>query len=121
LDQFQEKCVAVFRPELRKIKELEQASDSSEPLNCSRNIAMKTMLLTALALSIAAPAMVSAAEADVVIWPHHRHHHHHGAVVVINDEGHRLHHRRHGTVAFYDHGRRAWHHRPVVIEGGSDY
>jgi len=76
---------------------------------------MKTMIVSALALFIAMPAVASAAEADVIITTHHRHHH--KTVKIINDQGQRLHHRKHGTVAFYDHGRR--HHRPdtVIVTG----
>jgi len=102
---------------------------------------MKTVLFAALALCVAAPAVASAAEADIAISTHHRHYYHHRPAVIINEEGHRLHHRHHGTVAFYDNGERAWrhrhhrrddtvivtgsihrhYHRPVVVEGGSDY
>lgn len=103
---------------------------------------MKTVLLAALALCVAAPAVASAAEADIVIGTHYRHHYHHRPAVIINEQGHRLHHRHHGTIAFYDNGERGWryrhhrrddtvvvtgsighrhHHRPVVVEGGSDY
>ena len=76
---------------------------------------MKTMIVSALALFIAMPAIASAAEADVIITTHHRHHHKN--VKIINDQGQRLHYRKHGTVAFYDHGRR--HHRPdtVIVTG----
>ena len=76
---------------------------------------MKTMIVSALALFIAMPAVASAAEADGIITTHHRHHH--KTVKIINDQGQRLHHRKHGTVAFYDHGRR--HHRPDTVVTGS--
>ena len=71
---------------------------------------MKSIIMCALALSIGAPAIASAAEADVVIRTHHRHH---NSVKIINEDGQRLHRRHHGTVAFYDHGRR--HHRPDTV------
>ena len=96
---------------------------------------MKTMIVSALALFIAMPAIASAAE-DVIITTHHRHHHKN--VKIINDQGQRLHYRKHGTVAFYDHGRRHHrpdtvivtgsierrhhrHHHPVIIQDDSDY
>ncbi|WP_348642197.1 hypothetical protein [Mesorhizobium sp. B2-3-5] len=72
---------------------------------------MKIMILGALALCLAAPAVASAQDAVVI----NRYHHHHRANVVINEDGQRLHHRHHGQIAFYDHGRRHYRHDNVVV------
>ena len=74
---------------------------------------MKTMILGALALCLAAPAVASADDTFVITTQRHRSHN--NDAVVINQDGQRLHHRRHGQIAFYDHGRR--HHRPDTFIG----
>jgi hypothetical protein len=81
---------------------------------------MKTIILGALALCLAAPAAASADAFVITTQRHHRHHYwSNNDAVVINQDGQRLHHRRHGQIAFYDHGRR--HHRPDgFIVTGSD-
>lgn len=90
---------------------------------------MKVMILSALALCLAAPAVASADEAIVIQT--HRHHRHHwndnnNDGMVIYRDGHRLHHRHHGEQAFYDNGQRAWQRRhhggrdAVVITGSID-
>jgi len=81
---------------------------------------MKFVILSALALTFAVPAIASAAEADVVVRTHHRHSNmNEDNNVVVNEDGQRLHHRHHDRVAFYDHGQRAWHrnhrHNTVVV------
>lgn len=89
-----------------------------------------TLILGAMALCLAAPAVASA---DALVITTNKHHHRHmdgERVAVINNDGQRLHHRKHGTEAFYDHGKRRWHghnsdtvvikrshrHRHVVIQ-----
>ena len=70
-----------------------------------------TLILGALALCLAAPAVASA---DSFVITTHRHHRsHNNDAVIINQDGQRLHYRRHGTEAFYDNGNRNWrrHHR----------
>ena len=81
---------------------------------------MKFLILSALALTFAVPAMASAAEADVVIRTHHKtYNNNEDTNMVVNEDGQRLHHRHHGQIAFYDHGKRAWHrhhrHNTVVV------
>ncbi|RUU12619.1 hypothetical protein EOD10_16985 [Mesorhizobium sp. M7A.T.Ca.TU.009.01.3.2] len=81
-----------------------------------------TLLLGALALCLAAPAVASADSIVITTNKHYRHHN--NRVAVINEDGQRLHHRKHGTEAFYDNGKRHWHrkHRPdtIVIKRSSD-
>ena len=91
---------------------------------------MKVMILSALALCLAAPAVASADETFVIQT--HRHHRHHWSDNNNNDgmaiyrDGQRLHHRHHGEQAFYDNGQRAWQRRhhggrdAVVITGSAD-
>jgi hypothetical protein len=81
-------------------------------------IPMKFVILSALALTFAVPAIASPARADV-IFTTHRHHHRYfnneDNSVVINQDGQRLHHRHHGQLAFYDHGRRHHHRQDLVV------
>ncbi|MER9298763.1 hypothetical protein NKI38_20045 [Mesorhizobium sp. M0621] len=80
---------------------------------------MKTaIILGALALSLAAPAVASAQDVVIQTHRHHRHHWNDDNAVIYNRDGHRLHRRHHGQVAFYDQGRR--HHRSVMITGSVD-
>ncbi|MER8846912.1 hypothetical protein [Mesorhizobium australicum] len=82
---------------------------------------MKTaIVLSALALSLAAPAIASAQDVVIQTHRHHRHHWNDDNAVIINRDGQRLHHRHHGQVTFYDQGRR--HHRSsdVVVTGSVD-
>ncbi|AZO42944.1 hypothetical protein EJ076_18495 [Mesorhizobium sp. M7D.F.Ca.US.005.01.1.1] len=83
-----------------------------------------TLILGALALCLAAPAVASA---DAIVITTNKHHHRQmdrERVAVINEDGARLHHRKHGTEAFYDHGKRNWHrkHRSdtIVIRRSDD-
>jgi hypothetical protein len=93
---------------------------SRRALKPLENSPMRFVILSALALTFAVPAVASAVEADVVVRTHHKHYNNNeDSNVVVNEDGQRLHHRHHGQVAFYDHGKRAWHrhhqHNTVVV------